>query len=79
MPSPLKNRALAMVGLVGLLPLALGLLRGTLTVDAAGFRAGVLLGALMVIERFVLPFRSLLVEPRRSAREPGVPERRRND
>ena len=79
MPSPLKNRALATLGLLGLLPLALGLLRGTLTVDAAGFRAGVLLLALMVIERFVLPFRSLLVEPRRASQEPGAPERRRID
>jgi hypothetical protein len=65
MPAPLRNRALAAVGLVGLVPLALGLLRGTLTLDVAGFRAAVLLVTLALVERFVLPFRALVVEPRR--------------
>lgn len=64
MPAPLRNRALAAIGLVGLVPLALGLLRGTLTVDAAGFRAAVLLAVLGLVERLVLPFRALLVGPR---------------
>ena len=79
MSAPLKNRALATLGLLGLLPLALGLLRGTLTVDAAGFRAAVLLGALVVIERFVLPFRALLVDPRRAAENHRGRDRRRTE
>lgn len=76
MPAPLRNRALAALGLLGLVPIALGLLRGTLTLDAAGFRAAVLLGALALVERFVLPFRALLVEPRRAA-DDGRAERRK--
>jgi hypothetical protein len=75
-PAPLRNRALAAIGLVGLVPLALGLLRGTLTVDAAGFRAAVLLAVLALVERFVLPFRALLVGPRRPDDGPRSSERR---
>ena len=63
MPAPLKHRGLALIGLLGLLPLALGLLRGTLTLDAAGLRAVTLLGGLVVVERFVLPFKALLADP----------------
>jgi len=70
-PAPLRSRALALAGLLGLLPLALGLLRGTLTLDAAGLRAAVLLGVLVVIERLVLPFKALLADPH--------PGRRRHD
>jgi hypothetical protein len=77
--APLKNRVLATLGLLGLVPLALGLLRGTLTVDAAGLRAAVLLGALVVIERFVLPFRALLLDPGRGADNERGRERRRQD
>lgn len=76
MPAPLKNRTLAVMGLLGLVPLALGLIRGTLTLDAAGFRAAVLLVGLALLERLVLPFRALLVEPRRGADDAGRTERR---
>ena len=71
MPAPLRSRALALAGLLGLVPLALGLLRGTLTLDAAGLRAAALLGALVVVERLVLPFKALLADPH--------PGRRRQD
>jgi hypothetical protein len=63
MPVPVKSRPLALLGLLGLLPLTLGLVRGTLTLDAAGVRAVVLIGILMIVERFVLPFRTLLADP----------------
>jgi hypothetical protein len=71
-PAPLRSRLLALVGLLGLVPLALGLLRGTLTLDAAGLRAAVLLGVLVVVERLVLPWKALLADP-----NPG--RRRRDD
>ena len=74
MPAPLKNRTLALLGLLGLLPLALGLVRGTLGLDAAGLRAAVLLGVLVVVERVILPFKALLADPtpgRRQSDEPG--------
>ena len=79
MLAPLKNRALALIGLLGLVPLALGLVRGTLTLDAAGFRAAVLLVGLALVERLVLPFRALLVEPRRGGDDAGRTERRRTE
>ena len=75
MLAPLKNRTVAAVGLVGLVPIALGLVRGTLTLDAAGFRAGVLLAVLVIVEQVVLPIRSLLIGPRPSGGPPG-PDRR---
>ena len=74
MPAPLKTRGLALLGLLGLVPLALGLVRGTLTLDAAGLRAAVLLGGLVAVERFVLPFKALLADPgpgRRHDDHPG--------
>ena len=72
MPAALKSRPLAVLGLLGLLPLALGLIQGTLTLEAAGLRAAVLLGILMIVERCVLPFRTLLADP-------ASPVRRHND
>jgi hypothetical protein len=71
MPAPLKSRTLVLLGLLGLVPLTLGLLRGTLTLDAAGLRAAVLLAILMVVERLVLPFKALLADPPRPARRHG--------
>jgi hypothetical protein len=79
MPSPLKSRPLAILGMLGLLPLALGLVRGTLTLEAAGLRAAVLLGVLMAVERLVLPFRTLLADEAPNGRRsddrpaPGAP------
>lgn len=77
MLAPVKSRAVAAIGLLGLLPIALGLVRGTLTLDAAGFRAGVLLVGLVVVERVVLPFRTLLIGPGSSG-GPPTPDRREN-
>ena len=75
MPTPLKNRTLARLGLLGLLPLALGLLRGSLTLESAGLRAAVLLGVLVALERLVLPFKALLLTgpapDRRQRDDPG--------
>jgi hypothetical protein len=74
-PAPLKSRTLAVLGLLGLIPVALGLLRGTLTLEAAGLRAAVLLVILVVVERFVLPFKALLADPgpnRRHSDEPAT-------
>lgn len=72
MPAALRSRPLAVLGLLGLLPLTLGLVRGTLTLEAAGLRAAVLLGILMIVERLVLPFRTLLADP-------APPTRRHDD
>jgi hypothetical protein len=53
------------------MPLALGLLRGTLSVDSAGLRAIVLFGALVAVERVVLPFKALLVDSGPGRRRAG--------
>lgn len=73
MPAPLRTPALALAGLIGMVPIALGLLRATLTLEAAGLRAAVLLAGLMVVERLVLPMGALLLGParRRDDRPPG--------
>jgi hypothetical protein len=61
-----RTRPLAMVGLVSLVPLALGLLRGTLTVEAAAGRAVVLVAVLALADRLVVPlFRAMLEPPHR--------------
>jgi hypothetical protein len=54
-----------LLGLIGMIPIALGLARGTLSLDAAGVRALVLLATLLVIERLVLPVCISLVRPHR--------------
>ena len=58
------RREVALVGLLGLLPIALGLVRGT-PVDVAARRAAVLLVVLVVVDRVVLPLARLLVGPPR--------------
>ena len=73
MPAALRSRPLAVLGLIGLLPMALGLVRGTLTLEAAGLRAAVLLGVLMIVERLVLPFRTLLADPAPGRRYDDAP------
>jgi hypothetical protein len=66
MPAPVKHRAVAAVGLLGLVPIGLGLLRGTLGIETAAVRAVVLLAVLMVLEAVVLPIvQSALGPPRR--------------
>jgi hypothetical protein len=72
MPSPLKHRAVALVGAVGMIPIALGLINQSLTVPAAAVRAVVLLVVLMVLEAVAVPVvRSVLADPE--------PSRRRGD
>ena len=66
MPTPLRTRALAIVGLVLLAPLAYGALQGTLTLEAAATRAVVLVVVLLLVERLVLPLvRAALAPVRR--------------
>lgn len=55
MMAPVRTRALALAGLAALVPVALGLVRGSITIETAAVRAGVLLVALVVIDRFVVP------------------------
>jgi hypothetical protein len=55
-----------MVGLVALVPVAVGLVRETVTVEAAAVRAAVLLVLLAVTDRLVVPLvRDLLAPPQR--------------
>lgn len=63
MKAPLRTRALALAGLAALVPVALGLVRGSITIEAAAVRAGVLLVALVVIDRLVVPVIRELFSP----------------
>jgi hypothetical protein len=54
-PQPVQGRAFAWVGLLALGSIALLLLNGTLTIEAAATRAGIVLVVLMVLERVVAP------------------------
>ena len=58
-----QNRYLALIGLLGLGLIALMMLRGELDLVAGGQRAGVLLGAVLLAERLVLPLCRALVGP----------------
>ena len=58
------SREVALAGLLGLVPIGLGLLRGGAVNDAA-FRAAVLLGLLVVVDRVVLPLVRVVVGPPR--------------
>ena len=58
-----QNRYLALVGLLGLGLIAVMMLRGELDLVAGGQRAGVLLGAVLLAERLVLPLCRALVGP----------------
>jgi hypothetical protein len=54
-PQPVQGRAFAWIGLLALGSIALLMLNGTLTLEAAALRAGIVLVALMVLERVVAP------------------------
>ncbi len=54
-PQPVHGRAFAWVGLLALGFIALLMLNGTLTLEAAATRAAIVLVVLMVLERVVAP------------------------
>jgi hypothetical protein len=65
-----KTRWVGVVGACGLVAVAVMLLLGDLSLAEAARRAGILLGAVLVLEHLVLPFARFLVgEP--SPAEPG--------
>jgi hypothetical protein len=70
-PTPVRHRGLALVGLVLLVPLAVGLLRDSLTPETAGIRAAILLAALMVVDRVALPIAQMLVGDPKPDRRAG--------
>jgi hypothetical protein len=59
--APVRHRALAIIGLVLLVPLGVGLLRDSLTLEVAGMRAALLLGVLAVIDRVGVPIVKMIV------------------
>jgi hypothetical protein len=64
-PAPVKNRAVALVGLLLLIPLGVGLVRDSLTLETAGIRAAILLVILTVIDRVLVPIVVMIIgEPR---------------
>lgn len=63
MPAPVKTRLLAIFGLVMMLPIGLGLVRGDLGLDQAGVRTAVLLFVLAIADRVVVPLVRELVGP----------------
>lgn len=66
MKALVRNRFLAVAGLAGLVPVALGLVRGSVTVEAAAVRAAVLLVLVVAVDRLVLPIARDLVRPGRT-------------
>ena len=74
MPAPLKHRFVATLGLVAMVPIGLGLVRGTLEIETAAVRAVVLLAVLVAVETVVLPIvQSALGPPRRREADRGDP------
>lgn len=61
MLAPVRHRALAIIGLVLLVPLGIGLLRDSLTLETAGTRAAILLVVLAVIDRVGVPIIKMIV------------------
>ncbi|MCU0271820.1 MAG: hypothetical protein MUE34_01165 [Acidimicrobiales bacterium] len=59
----MKTRLLALFGLVMMLPIGLGLVRGDLGLDQAGMRTAVLLVVLAIVDRVVVPIVRTLVGP----------------
>ena len=65
MLAPVRHRVVALIGLVLLIPIGVGLLRDSLTLETAGIRAGILLVVLAVIDRVVVPIVKVIVgDPR---------------
>ena len=56
-----KTRFVGVVGACGLVAVAVMLLLGELTLDEAARRAGILLGAVLVLEHLLLPVARFLV------------------
>jgi hypothetical protein len=71
-----KTRLLALFGLVMMLPIGLGLVRGDLGIDQAGMRTAVLLVVLAIVDRVVVPIvRTLVGPPARNASDGGGAEK----
>jgi hypothetical protein len=71
-PQPVQGRAFAWIGLLALGSIALLMLNGTLTLEAAALRAGIVLVALMVLERVVAPIVwTIMSNEGRQGDEPG--------
>lgn len=68
MIGPLRVRSpwLAVLGLLAVVVVSLGLVRGTLGVGDAALRLGAAVLALVAVERLVLPLAALLVGQRRT-------------
>lgn len=72
----MKTRLLALFGLVMMLPIGLGLVRGDLGIDEAGMRTAVLLVVLAIVDRVVVPIvRTLVGPPARTASDAGEAQR----
>jgi hypothetical protein len=76
MPTPVKTRAVAVVGLLLLIPIGLGLVRDSLTLETAGLRAGVLLVILTVVDRVGVPIVRMMVGDPTPDRRTGAPVER---
>ena len=59
--SPIRSRGLAIAGLLLLVPIVVMMVQGSLTIEAAAWRAALLLVALAVVEHIVLPVARLIV------------------
>jgi hypothetical protein len=67
-----RTRAVAVIGLLLLIPIGLGLVRDSLTLETAGLRAGILLVVLTVVDRVGVPIVRMIVgDPRPDRR--GTP------
>ncbi len=64
MPAPVRTPALAIIGLILLIPLVIAMMQGSIAIDAAATRAAILLVVLAVIDRVVLPVARLLIGDR---------------
>lgn len=65
-PLRLRSPWLAVLGLLAVVVVALGMLRGTLGVGDAALRLGVALLALVAVERIAVPLAGLLIGQRRT-------------
>ena len=67
MPAPVKQRGIAIVGALALLPIAWGLVQHTLSIPEAAKRSMILLVGLWLVERLVLPLLGPMLSPRPEA------------
>lgn len=68
MPAPVRTPALAIIGLILLVPLVIAMMQGSIAIDAAAMRAAILLVVLAVVDRVVLPLARLLIGDRSTNR-----------